>query len=456
MGHLNEEISDLVIIGGGITGLSTAYLAAKKGLRVTILEADKNFGGLLSTFDIAGNKLEHYYHHFFTHDKELNWLIRDLGIGNKLVYKKTSMGVFRNGKIYNFNTSLDLLNFEPINFIDKIKFGLTSIYLGKIANWRKNEHVSCMEWLTKWAGKSTTTSLWGPLLKIKFGPYASSVPLTWMIGRLKQRMNSRKNGEEKLGYLDGSLQVLLDAILVKLKEMNVSLICSSPIDKVNFNDAGSEITSVSSLDKNYIGKKYLFTIPGIFLQNLLIGNHHKLALKLNKIKYFGAVCVILELKRPLTHVYWLNIADDNFPFGGIIEHTNFIDKQYYGGSHIAYLSRYFALDEDIAKLTKEEIKELMVSRISEINIEFDESWIKDVFVFKTNTAATVCNTNFSNTVPSCKTEIRNMYIANMSHIYPDERSTNNSIRIAMEACKIMGLNTDYLTKTNSLSGKIGF
>jgi protoporphyrinogen oxidase len=454
MKQLMEKHADLIIIGGGITGLSAAYLAAKKGQKVTIIESSKTFGGLLRTFDIGGNRLEYFYHHFFTHDQELNWLIKDLGIKEKLYFKKTSMGVFKNGKIYKFNSPLDLFRFEPINFFDKLKFGLTSLYLGKMADWKKYENISCMDWFKKWAGKSTTSSLWAPLLEIKFGPFASRVPLSWMIGRLRQRMNSRKNGDERLGYLNGSLQVLLDTLLTKLKEMDVTLISDSPIDKINFN--GSEISSIMSTNKTFSGKNYLFTIPSTSLSNLLSQDYPEFALTLSKIEYFGAICVILELNKPLGDIYWLNIADDNFPFGGIIEHTNFIDTTKYNGSHIAYLSRYFAKDEKIATMSEEDIKELMLDHLVKIYPSFNRSWLKNIFIFKTNTAATVCDLNFSKKVPNCKTIISNLFIANMSHVYPDERSTNNSIKIAIEALKILGTTTDFINNTNSLSCKIGF
>ena len=55
----------LTVIGGGITGLAAAYLAAKDGWQVTVLEASDKMGGLLNTFEIGGNRLEFYYHHFF-------------------------------------------------------------------------------------------------------------------------------------------------------------------------------------------------------------------------------------------------------------------------------------------------------------------------------------------------------------------------------------------------------
>ena len=38
----------------------------------------------------------------------------------------------------------------------------------------------------RYAGTRVTESLWKPLLDIKFGPYSDKVPLSWMIGRLRQ------------------------------------------------------------------------------------------------------------------------------------------------------------------------------------------------------------------------------------------------------------------------------
>ena len=445
---------DLIVVGGGITGLASAYLAAKDGKKVAVIEAGKNFGGLLSTFDIGGNKLEYYYHHFFMHDAELNWLIQDLGIADKLFFKKTTMGVYRDGKIYDFNSGLDLLKFKPINWIDKFRFGLSSIYLGKFAKWEKLENVSALSWFRKWAGKSTTSSLWEPMLRIKFDPYAEKVPLAWMVGRLRQRLGSRKGGDERLGYLTGSLKTLLDTILGKLTEMGVDLIAEAPIDNITISE--NKISSVHSKEKAFVAKNFLMTIPSNRLSDLLRTQMKDYSEKLDQVKYFGAMCTILEMKKPLSEIYWLNVAAEGFPFGGVIEHTNFIPAKEYNGSHIAYLSRYFAHEEDVASMNQEEIKKLMLAKLPEIYPDFKQEDLKEVYLFKTMTAATVCDMNFSEKISDCKSPIDNMYLANMSHVYPDERSTNNSIRVAAEACKAMGIDTNYVPENASLAGKIGF
>ena len=44
----------------------------------------------------------------------------------------------------------------------------------------------------------------------------------------------------------------------------------------------------------------------------------------------------------------------------------------------------------------------------------------------------------------------------MMHLYPDERSINNSIRVATNACKKMGINTENIPGGISNSGRVGF
>lgn len=449
--------NQLTIIGGGMTGLAAAYLAAKQGKDVTIIEGNSQIGGLLNTFEINGGRLEHYYHHFFTQDAELHWLMKELGIEDKIFYKKTTMGVFRENKIYDFNGPLDLLKFKPVGLLDKIRFGLTSLYLGKVANWTQNEGVSTLEWFYKWAGKRMTDALWKPMLDIKFGPYASQVPLAWMIGRLAQRLNSRKGGDERLAYIEGSWKTLLDTIVAKLKQMGVAILTNEPLEELIIED--NTLKGVRTSKQRIDGGQFLVTIPSIYatklkgLENTPSLQKHGLG---GEVEYFGAVCTILELKYSISPIYWMNVADEGFPFGGIIEHTNFIPKENFGGSHVVYLSRYFAMSEALASMSEEEIKATMIPPLKRINPAFSEEWIKNVHVFKTNTAATVCDLNFSERVPACKTEVEHLFLANMTHIYPDERSTNNAIRVAAEACKLMGINASDVPYGASLSGKIGF
>ena len=452
MSVLEETQKNLLIIGGGITGLAAAYLAAKANHKVTLIEASDRFGGLLRTFPIGGTKLECFYHHFFTHDLELHWLLNELDLQDNIFYHKTTMGIYRNKKIFDFNSLKDLLVFNAIPLLDRIRFGLSSLVLSKLLLWEKWEHVPAIDWFYKYAGKQSTDAIWAPMLKIKFGPFYDQVPVAWMIGRLRQRMNSREGREEMLGYLEGSLNVLCKTLVTHLKTLGVTLYTNMPAIRLEITER--QLTAVYSTDRKFETHKFLFTIPTTAIYPLLKNCDEPFAARMQKIEYCGAICVVLVSKQPLSHIYWLNVADPGFPFGGVIEHTNFIDPATYGNKHIVYLSRYFSDSEEIATQNDETITRHMLSALRTLSPSFLESNLEDVFIFRTDTAATVCDVNFSKKIPDCKTRIRNMYIAGMPHIYPDERSCNNSIRVAAEACNVMGFNCPPIPRGPTLSGQI--
>jgi protoporphyrinogen oxidase len=444
--------SDLLVVGGGMTGLAAAYLAASAGLRVTVLEGQSTPGGLLGTFPVGGTRLEHFYHHFFTHDAELLWLVDELGLESRLRYLPASMGIYRRGHTYPFNGPADLLKFDPVSLVSRVRFAASSLYLSKFADWSQWEKVSCLDWFERYAGKEATEAIWRPMLEIKFGPYAHLVPVAWVVGRLRQRVSSRRRGGEKLGYLDGSLSVLLDALLSRLKALGVQVLTQHPADGLEIR--GKRAAGVRTPHGLFEADAILATIPADRFADLVHGVDAEYAESLRRIEHFGAVCTILEMDRPLGSCYWLNVADPGFPFGGVIEHTRLLPPENYGGRHIVYLSRYFERGNHLASMPTEEVGAAMKASLKRLYPKLKPEHILATHVFRTNTAAFACDLGFSRNVPAMRSPIEGLGYAGMVHVYPDERSCNNCIRVAADALQAIGCNTSRVPKGSSLSGKI--
>ena len=68
-------------------------------------------------------------------------------------------------------------------------------------------------------------------------------------------------------------------------------------------------------------------------------------MRLTDVNYMAAALIVLILDRPLTNVYWLNVSDRTIPFVAVIEHTNLIPAERYGGKHIVYLSNYLTTEK---------------------------------------------------------------------------------------------------------------
>lgn len=97
----------------------------------------------------------------------------------------------------------------------------------------------------------------------------------------------------------------------------------------------------------------------------------------------------------------------------------------------------------------------MTAPLARIYPQYRPEHIDKIHVFRTLTAATVCDRNFSKKVPAARSPLGNFYVTSMAHVYPDERSCNNSIRVAAEVCRVMGLDIPHVPKGASLSGQIG-
>ena len=74
--------------------------------------------------------------------------------------------------------------------------------------------------------------------------------------------------------------------------------------------------------------------------------------ELRAIEYFTALCLLIELDRRFSPFYWTNIGDDALPFVGLIEHTNLIAPERYGGRRFLYVANYLPRGHELLGLDR--------------------------------------------------------------------------------------------------------
>ena len=160
--------------------------------------------------------------------------------------------------------------------------------------------------------------------------------------------------------------------------------------------------------------------------------------KLKNTRYLSALLLILTLDRPLSHVYWLNVADRSIPFVGVIEQTNMVEPSHYGGRHIVYLSNYLSRKDRLYELTHDELLDEYLPHLRKINPAFDRSWIVESHRQHVDAAQPIIGTSYSDKMPAHRTPIKGVYLANTAQVYPEDRGTNYSVRMgAMIANTLM-------------------
>ncbi|MFC6725765.1 FAD-dependent oxidoreductase, partial [Halobium palmae] len=107
------------------------------------------------------------------------------------------------------------------------------------------------------------------------------------------------------------------------------------------------------------------------------------------IDFQGAVCAVATTDHRLTDTYWLNIAHDA-PFGALIEHTNFVPPERYGGQHLLYLASYVqSPDEWLWGASDGEVEETWLSHVADMFPRFDRSWVSEFRLARNPRAAPV-------------------------------------------------------------------
>ncbi len=430
------------IIGAGAAGLAAAYDLVKKGHHAAVFEASPILGGQASTFEVGGGRLERGYHHLFKSDTYMIDLIHEMGLGHKLAWIESKVGFYHQGKIYNFVTPSDLLKFSPISLVDRVRLGLVSVYLQRTKSWRKFESVTAKEWIVKWAGRRNYDVVWGPLLRGKFGASADEVGMAWFWGKIYIRFASRDGAlhKEKLGYPMGSFGEIFDALSERIGELGGEIHLSTPVTRVRVERGravGLELKSQNGSTETRDFDEVISTTPSYILPKLVPELPQRYVEKLKQTKYQAAILVILVLNRPLSDVYWLNISDDDIPFLGVIEQTNFVDKSLYGGNHIVYLTNYLGKGHPMYSMSREELKDEYVTHLKKINPEFDPSWIKEYHYHREEAAQPIVTTHYSSRIPEHRTPIKGLYLANTTQIYPEDRGTNYSVRLGQHISRMV-------------------
>ena len=254
--------------------------------------------------------------------------------------------------------------------------------------------------------------------------------MAWMWARIKARTT-------RLGTFQGGFQKFADMFAERLRMMGVVIRLQTRVkfvkpapDKGLLVDAG-EIESFDRVlvtTSPYLLSKICPDLPENYLQGLF------------KLKSMGAVVMVLSLKRQLSEqgYYWFNLPkEEGYPFLALVEHTNFVSSENFGGDHIVYAGDYLEEGHEYFSMSDDELLERFMPAFKKFNPAFNKEWINKVRVFSTNYAQPVPLVNHSKNIPPIETPIPGLYFASMSQVYPWDRGTNFAVEIGRRAARLM-------------------
>jgi protoporphyrinogen oxidase len=414
--------------------MAAAYDLRKSGCEVTVFEANAQAGGLAAGFKEPywDWSVEKFYHHWFMTDRHMLGLIDELGWRDQVLFPRPFTVMFHNGQFHPFDSISKAILFPGLGWgLNKIRFGLVGAYLRLTNNWLALEQHTAESWMRRWAGDTVYNLMWQPLLAGKFGEYARDVNMAWMWARLKSRTT-------RLGTFQGGFQAFSDRFAARLGEMGAAIHLSTPVYRIQTAQPGGlELHSAAGVERfdqvlsttsPELIARLAPDLPPDYLDGLL------------RLKSMGAVVMVLALKQRLSRegYYWYNIPKSaGFPFLALVEHTNFVSEQNFGGDHIVYIGDYLEPNHEYFQMSEDQLLELFLPSLPRFNPDFRREWVKKFWLFRTTYAQPVPLVGHSKNIPPIQTPLSGLYFASMSQVYPWDRGTNFAVEIGRRAAARM-------------------
>ncbi|WP_284010025.1 NAD(P)/FAD-dependent oxidoreductase [Haloarcula pelagica] len=368
------------VVGGGIAGLSAAYRLEQRGHEVRVFEASEDLGGLAAVYETAGDPIEKFYHHLSKSEETIVELAEELGLGGDVEWHVGENGYYVDGIVHPMDTPWEILAYPHFSLYDTFRLGLLTLDIDirggvpKFDTYERLEDfedVPIEEFVVEHTTQSVYDNFFEPLLDAKFGARKDDVSAAWLLGRIKFRGERDILRGEILGYLDGGFGRLLDALVEAVGRKNIQ----TGTRVTDIDTAGGTVSALTATDGT---DETVHEVDGVVvaaMPNVL----EELTGYTCGIDFQGTVCSVVSMDEPLLETYWLNIADEA-PFGALIEHTNFVSADRYGGEHLLYVARYVqSPEEDIWQQDDDGVRETWLAGIEDLFPAFDReavNWVR--------------------------------------------------------------------------------
>ena len=442
-----------------MTGLVAAFRLAQAGHTCDVYERWPGLGGQAATLDVGGGHLlERYYHHLFKSDRHILGLCEELGLANEVEWLPSSVAVFRNGVSHPFTSPADILRFRPLSPLSRVRMGVAVLRLQRRHRQVEPfEDISAHEWIKSNMGREVWDEVWGPLLRQKFSDRAEEISMAWLWSKftIRRQVKGEQTRTELLGYPGGSFEHLFDRLRTEIERRHGRVLINHPVARVARHGEGFRVTpgAPDSFRRGHDPRDFetvapedydavVATVPSDVFVNVLdkplaaeVGAEY--LGRVRSIEYHAAICLLLELDRPFGRFYWTNVAETDFPFIGLIEHTNFVDPARYGGRRFLYVANYKPRGHRLLDLDADELLDTYTPYLRRMNPAFDRTWVRQHWLFCEPAAQPIVTPGYQSRLPPLRTGARGLVLANTTQVYPEDRGTNYAVRLGEQAAAVL-------------------
>lgn len=415
-------MKEVIIIGGGVSGLTCGLNLAENGYRVTILEKETALGGLARSFFIKGNWIPLTYHHVMTTDKLTQAYIKKFGFLKELRWIRSSQSFWYENRIYPLSNLWDICAFSPLDFKSKVRLSLFGLYVWFKKDWDNLRGIDCDKWLNKMVGKKTSELLFQNLMDIKFHLPLSNISTAWLGNRLHQNIRTRST----YGCIESGWQHLFESMAGEVIRRKGKIVKDFEVTKIAANniEGMDGDTNKVSMSADII----VSTVPPPVLKRVLYLPDKSQSL-LENLEYKSIISFICGSSQNLSQYYWSVVLKPNLFFGGFFKHTAICPSAIRDGESIYYFFTYLDTNDPILDYKEENIKNLYLCDIKKLFPDFCLNWYK---IFKIKFSQPVFIRNYENPPIELADSI---YLAGVYRQFPRPRTMDAAFHSGLETAK---------------------
>lgn len=420
----------IAVLGAGPMGLAVAYQLLQEGHIPVIYEADDRVGGMTACFDFSGTQIERYYHFHCTSDTGFLQLLDELGIADKMNWTETRMGYWFDDRLQPWGNPIALLRFRGLSFIGKVRYGLMAFVATKRKDWKSLDDVEASAWVKRWVGEETYEILWRKLFEYKFHHFTGNLSAAWIWSRIRRLGTSRYSlFKEKLGYLDGGSQTLLNTLQAYLEANGAVIKLGCPASRVVIEQG--RVTGIEANGDTELFSKVISTIPLPYVPHVIPDLPESILEQYRSVNNIAVVCVIAKLRKSLSENFWINTNDDEMDIPGLVEYSNLRPLD----DAIVYVPFY--LPGDHAKFSEaDDVFTDKVKRyLMKINPDLTEEDVLDIRASRYRFAQPICEPGFLRKLPPVALPVQGLWVADTSFYYPEDRGISESIDFGREMAR---------------------
>jgi protoporphyrinogen oxidase len=455
---MSDRHPRVAVIGAGVAGLTAAHRLSTAGCPCDVYERWPGLGGQAATLDVGeGVLLERYYHHLFTSDRHIASLYEELGMPDAIEWRPSSVAFFADGASRPFTSPVDLLRFSPLSLRSRVRLGLAVLMLQRRhREVEPFEGITARAWIEGAMGREAYDKVWAPLLRGKFGDRADDISMAWLWSKLtlRRQIKGKQARGEVLGYPRGGFEPLFRRLAESIESDGGRVLIDRPAARLARDGERILVTpgEPGSFRQGHDPRRFaprgspepydavLATVPSDVFEQLLDPNLHDAVGpgyldRLRSIEYHAALCMLLELDRRFSPYYWTNIADAELPFVGLVEQTNFVEPERYGGRRFLYVANYKAHGDRLLEMSPDELLRVYEPGLRRVNPGFSKAWIKQLWLFREPAAQPIVTVGYRDRIPPLETGVPGLVLANTTQVYPEDRGTNYAVRLGDQASR---------------------